>query len=32
VALLEARNAFTVNAKVLKSADEMEKAILDMLG
>ena len=32
VALLEARNAYATNAKVLKTADEMHGSLLDVLG
>ena len=31
VALLEARNDFAVNAKVLKTGDEIERVLLDVL-
>lgn len=32
VALMQARNDFAVNAKVLKTADEMSKTLVEMLG
>ena len=32
VALLESRNNFAANTKVLKIADEMQKSLLDVLG
>jgi len=32
VALLEARNLFQVNTRVLRTADEMSRGLLDVLG
>ncbi len=32
VALMEARNAFTTNARVLETADEIQKNVIDILG
>ena len=32
VALLESRNSFEANTKMIKTADEMEKSLLDTLG